>query len=239
MSDQAVPTALYRVYDAGDLLLYVGISNNFGYRWQQHGAVQPWWGEKRRLTVQWYDSRPEAGEAEAAAIKAEKPKYNITHAEPRPPRIKKNTVAAPGPAEAGIRSKTRRPVLDTLFPLDPIPGVPTPGEIVFATPARIGEFVSKIPAEKREEARVLLEISLKTTRTMRQLYAVMREMGELELSGDPRIAPGAKRARQQIARMLFGPCTVCEGEPPRGMTCQECGAEGVILAATRRKVTAA
>jgi predicted GIY-YIG superfamily endonuclease len=240
MTDQPVPTALYRVYGDGDLLLYIGISNNFGHRWQQHASVQPWWGEKRRLTVEWLASRPEAEEAEPAAIKAEKPKYNITYAEPRPPRAKRKAVADPAPPGADVQRKARRPLLDVLFPLNPIPGVPTLGEIAFPTPARIDEFVSKVPGEKREEARVLLETSLKGTRIMRRLGPVMAELRELELSGDPRIAPAARNARQRLARTLFGPCTVCKGEPPRGMTCQECGVEGAGLATiTRRKEHAA
>jgi predicted GIY-YIG superfamily endonuclease len=70
-------TALYHVYGEADLLLYIGISNDFGRRWKDHAKVQPWWGEKRRLTTRWYDSRPEAEDEETAAIRAEKPKYNI------------------------------------------------------------------------------------------------------------------------------------------------------------------
>jgi predicted GIY-YIG superfamily endonuclease len=83
------PTALYRVFGEADLLLYIGISNDFGRRWKQHARKQPWWDEKRRLTVdQWFDSREEAEAAEATAIMAEKPKYNKKHAAlpARPPR---------------------------------------------------------------------------------------------------------------------------------------------------------
>ena len=80
-------TALYRVYGEADLLLYIGISNDFGRRWKQHAKRQPWWAEMRRLAVdEWFDSRPEAEEAETAAIKAEKPKYNKQHAVPPPRR---------------------------------------------------------------------------------------------------------------------------------------------------------
>jgi hypothetical protein len=35
------------------------------------------------MTVGWFDSRPDAEEAETAAIKAEGPKYNKTHLVPR------------------------------------------------------------------------------------------------------------------------------------------------------------
>jgi len=70
-------TALYHIWGAAELLLYIGISDDFGRRWKQHAKQQPWWGEKRRLTVdEWFDRREDAEAAEAAAVKAEKPKYN-------------------------------------------------------------------------------------------------------------------------------------------------------------------
>lgn len=76
MSDVPEPTALYRVFGDADVLLYIGISKDFGTRWKQHARVQPWWGERRRLTVELLDSRPDAEAAEDVAIKAEGPKYN-------------------------------------------------------------------------------------------------------------------------------------------------------------------
>ena len=72
-------TALYRIFGDADLLLYIGISKNFGTRWKQHAKTQPWWDEHRRMTVEWRESRPEAEEAETAAIEAEHPQYNIIH----------------------------------------------------------------------------------------------------------------------------------------------------------------
>jgi predicted GIY-YIG superfamily endonuclease len=73
-------TALYRVRGEAGLLLYIGISNDFGRRWKQHARKQPWWGEKRSLSVdKWYPSREEAEAAEAAAIQAERPKHNQRH----------------------------------------------------------------------------------------------------------------------------------------------------------------
>jgi hypothetical protein len=73
-------TALYRVFGDADLLLYIGISKDFGGRWKQHARTQPWWGEMRRLTVDcWFDSRAEAEAAEKAVIADEQPKYNVMH----------------------------------------------------------------------------------------------------------------------------------------------------------------
>lgn len=86
MTAPADGTALYRIYGEGAVLLYIGITKDFGARWRQHARLQPWWGEMRRLTVDaWYETRQEAGEAEEAAIKAEKPKYNKNLAKPESP----------------------------------------------------------------------------------------------------------------------------------------------------------
>ena len=73
-------TALYRLYDACGVLLYVGISKDFGYRWKQHAHAQPWWPEVNRQSVAWYPSRKRAGEEEIGAIQTERPKYNKQHA---------------------------------------------------------------------------------------------------------------------------------------------------------------
>jgi ribosome-binding protein aMBF1 (putative translation factor) len=72
-------TALYRIFGEADLLLYIGISKSFGQRWKKEAADFTWWAERRRMTVEWLDSRPEAEDAEQAAIKAEHPKYNKRH----------------------------------------------------------------------------------------------------------------------------------------------------------------
>lgn len=76
-------TALYRIWGDAGLLLYIGISKDFGSRWKAHAKQQPWWPEMRRLTAdEWFDDRKDAEAAEAAAIKAERPKYNKVHAIP-------------------------------------------------------------------------------------------------------------------------------------------------------------
>lgn len=76
----AVPTFLYRLYDAQDELLYVGITENVRLRMQRHAAIQPWWNQVERLEVATYSSRDEAEEAELRAIRGERPKMNITGA---------------------------------------------------------------------------------------------------------------------------------------------------------------
>lgn len=76
---EKVPTALYRLFGEGDSRVYIGVAKSFGKRWQQHAHSQPWWPEVRRQTIDWYPDRDSAEAAEAAAIKAEHPKYNVMH----------------------------------------------------------------------------------------------------------------------------------------------------------------
>ena len=74
-------TALYRLYDVDDRLLYVGVAFNPEARWKQHARYKAdlWWHEVQRKTVQWFFSRLDALHAETAAIKTELPRYNIIH----------------------------------------------------------------------------------------------------------------------------------------------------------------
>ena len=75
-SDSAQPTALYRLYDGPDRLLYIGITRSPEWRWYKHATHSHWWPEVQRREIVWYDSRPEARQAEIAAIGAEKPMHN-------------------------------------------------------------------------------------------------------------------------------------------------------------------
>lgn len=71
-------TCLYRFY-RGPELLYVGITGRLPARVREHGREKAWWREVTYCTVDHYDSRHEAEYAERAAIKAERPRYNIAH----------------------------------------------------------------------------------------------------------------------------------------------------------------
>ncbi len=51
------------MFDA-DILLYVGISCQPGTRWDQELRAASWSPRVHRQTVLWYDSRPQAEEAE-------------------------------------------------------------------------------------------------------------------------------------------------------------------------------
>lgn len=77
MKKPPVRTALYRMFDAGEALLYIGISKDFGSRWKQHAKQQSWWGDVESQTIKWHPSRELAKAAETAAIAAEGPIHNL------------------------------------------------------------------------------------------------------------------------------------------------------------------
>lgn len=81
------PHALYRFYDRSDVLLYVGITMDLPKRLKAHRKEKPWWLEISSITVEPHESRAAALDAEAEAIRSEKPLYNTTH----------NTFVAQGP----------------------------------------------------------------------------------------------------------------------------------------------
>jgi predicted GIY-YIG superfamily endonuclease len=87
-------TAVYRVYDSTDALLYVGVTKTFGRRWAQHSQAQPWWPEVTRQTVDWFTSRDEALRAESVAIREERPQHN----------------SVPGIAGYGLESSGKTPL---------------------------------------------------------------------------------------------------------------------------------
>ncbi|MFF3998577.1 GIY-YIG nuclease family protein [Streptomyces cyaneofuscatus] len=64
-------TALYRLYSADDVLLYVGISNNPEARWERHKMFRPWWPDVAWNHVEWLPSRDAAFAAEEIAIREE------------------------------------------------------------------------------------------------------------------------------------------------------------------------
>ena len=70
-------TSLYRHFDSEGRLLYVGISYNALARLSQHENDKPWADDICSVTIQHFESRNLAIEAECAAIKKEKPLHNI------------------------------------------------------------------------------------------------------------------------------------------------------------------
>jgi predicted GIY-YIG superfamily endonuclease len=72
-------TTLYRLYNADDELLYVGIAGNPGRRFEQHAEDKPWWSEVAATKLEHFATREAACAAEVTAITTEKPRHNIVH----------------------------------------------------------------------------------------------------------------------------------------------------------------
>jgi hypothetical protein len=70
-------TALYRHFNANNVLLYVGISLCATTRLAQHRDAAHWFDQITRVTVEWHPTREAAERAEAIAIVRETPKFNI------------------------------------------------------------------------------------------------------------------------------------------------------------------
>jgi hypothetical protein len=72
------PGAVYRLYNAAGVLLYVGKSIAPEQRTiMGHGDSSPWWPEVARQKVTWYRSEDDALSAEARAIADEHPVHNL------------------------------------------------------------------------------------------------------------------------------------------------------------------
>lgn len=71
------PTTLYRLFDGGGNLLYVGISNAAARRLLEHSNTREWWGEVYFVGFEKFASREAAAAAELAAIREERPRHNV------------------------------------------------------------------------------------------------------------------------------------------------------------------
>lgn len=72
-------TALYKLFDASDTLLYVGIGHNPNTRLADHARTKVWWSEvdQSRTYITWYPKRKFAREQELHSIRTEHPRYNV------------------------------------------------------------------------------------------------------------------------------------------------------------------
>jgi hypothetical protein len=75
-------TAVYRLYDASDELIYVGITNNPPQRWRLHAYDKPWWTQVVTREVEWHSTRAGAEAAERQLISAHRPVCNIDGGQP-------------------------------------------------------------------------------------------------------------------------------------------------------------
>jgi predicted GIY-YIG superfamily endonuclease len=72
--------AVYRFFNAGGVLLYIGITMDPSRRWKRHAGDKEWWHEVDQVKIEKQPSREAALAAESAAIQVENPRYNIQHA---------------------------------------------------------------------------------------------------------------------------------------------------------------
>lgn len=67
---------VYRFFDAGGKLLYIGMTCHPLGRFDLHSRNKAWWPEVRNVTLEWHDSLDSAADAERVAIGREWPRYN-------------------------------------------------------------------------------------------------------------------------------------------------------------------
>jgi predicted GIY-YIG superfamily endonuclease len=72
-------TSLYRHYNSGGELLYIGISLSTIQRLGQHADHSDWFKSIARVTIEHFENRKDALEAERNAIIKERPLHNIYH----------------------------------------------------------------------------------------------------------------------------------------------------------------
>ena len=118
-----VPTAVYRLYDASDVLLYVGISRNPEWRFRDHASQKPWWPQVARKTIAWCDSKNAALQAEARAIDSEGPAHNISNPlRPAPRTIRRprqpGMVRGPGDRSADRHDRNNQTGVSCRLTLD-------------------------------------------------------------------------------------------------------------------------
>jgi hypothetical protein len=73
---QARRTAVYRLYDRNQRLLYVGIAHDTKKRWRAHARDKEWWNQVHWQTAVWHTSRLGAAIEEYCAFRYENPIYN-------------------------------------------------------------------------------------------------------------------------------------------------------------------
>jgi hypothetical protein len=71
-------TELYRFYDEGECLLYVGISFSAVARMASHKCEKIWFRQVTKITIERYATRQDALDAEATAIREERPAWNVS-----------------------------------------------------------------------------------------------------------------------------------------------------------------
>lgn len=73
------PTVVYRVHDADDRLIYIGVTGDLPTRMEFHRRFSWWNGLVGRVHATEYANRDDAFAAESVAIQEEAPVFNVMH----------------------------------------------------------------------------------------------------------------------------------------------------------------
>lgn len=221
MNGLTEPTYLYRVFGEAGVLLYIGITDDFGRRWKQHARMQPWWPERRSFAIDLYDSREEAKAAEEAAIKVERPKHNFVHASPE---IRKARSKAPAVRPSAIPPR-RRGVYMSPQELDRREPLAMLGGFLRENYLPVPDLDS--PGSDKWAAAIYVDFTLAYSRGWHRLRRMLAEVREAERrAGSPEAVASCRRARLHLYELGGLPCPSCVGEPPDGMECITCGTTG-------------
>lgn len=71
------PAHLYRCFGSDGTLLYIGVSSDHRQRFASHEKHSEWWTQVDRIELTHFALRPDALDAERAAIVAENPVHNV------------------------------------------------------------------------------------------------------------------------------------------------------------------
>lgn len=75
----AEETAVYRIFDANNVLLYVGMSVSPETRFADHRTCKAWMRQAYRYEIAWFGIREAAEAEERRAIAQERPLHNVAH----------------------------------------------------------------------------------------------------------------------------------------------------------------
>lgn len=115
---------LYRFWDAHDALLYVGVTGDAATRWKRHSRGKGWWLQVARVTVEHFTNRADLLNAEAHAIRAERPRYNVAgRGAASPPQV---STPAPRVTVPPKPAPTVDPAVEALIDALLTPGVEVP-----------------------------------------------------------------------------------------------------------------
>ncbi|MFE9286691.1 GIY-YIG nuclease family protein [Streptomyces olivaceus] len=108
MTTAVTRTALYRLYDIDDRLLYIGIAVDPETRLRVHSREKTWWPMVAQRSIEWFADRPAAEAAERSAIVTEKPVHNVSHSTTRKRGDAIREYRSPYPKPRQVRIATQR-----------------------------------------------------------------------------------------------------------------------------------